>query len=235
MEHLHEGHRARMRERFAKNGFEGFSDHEVLEVVLFGAIARGNTNPLGHRLIEKFGSFADVCDASIEELMTVEGIGRTSALQIKMIPELCRVYLKSHENKSENQDLSSSERLMAYLRPHFISKTKETLLLLTLDNKSQPIECTTISEGSVNSAGVDMRKITETVIRTNASAAILAHNHPNGHAIPSNNDIAVTKHVRTYLADIGVPLVDHLIYTERDCISFRESGYSFIDKKEHSD
>ena len=227
---LHEGHRERMRERFAKNGFDGFADHEVLEVLLFGSIPRSNTNPLGHKLIDRFGSFAAVCDASIEELTSVEGIGRASALQIKMLPEYFKVYLRSHEeNQQKNQTLDNVAHLKAYLRPYFIGKTREELIVLSVSSASQPLGITQISTGSESSTDVDLRKLIEAVVTSHASAAVLAHNHPRGVAMPSKQDIITTKEIYKHLRNLDIRLLDHLIFTENDCLSFHESNYSVID------
>ncbi len=225
MEQVHEGHRNRMRERFAVNAFEGFAEHEVLEVALFGAIPRGNTNPIAHELIKRFGSFAKVCDAPIEELMKVNGIGRSSAIQIKMIPEFCKYYLLSSQQDSFSGPLTSSDAVIEYLKPYFVGKTNEALFLLSLDNMSRPIECTLISEGAVNATRVDMRKITELVVKLHASAVILAHNHPDGFAFPSQEDIITTKRVRDHLKTISVSLLDHIIYTPNEMLSMAESGF----------
>ncbi len=225
MEQVHEGHRNRMRERFATNAFEGFAEHEVLEVALFGAIPRGNTNPIAHELINRFGSFAKVCDAPIEELMKVNGIGRSSAIQIKMIPEFCKYYLLSSQQNTFSGPLTNSDAVIEYLKPYFVGKTNEALFLLSLDNMSRPIECTLVSEGAVNATRVDMRKITELVVKLHASAVILAHNHPDGYAFPSQEDIITTKRVRDHLKTIGVSLLDHIIYTPNEMLSMAESGF----------
>jgi len=216
---VHSGHRARMRERFMANGFEGFADHEVLEVLLYNVITRGNTNPLGHKLIERFGSFARVCDASIEELMSVEGIGESCAIQIKMIPELLRYYMLSHEKHTSRPPLNDGALVAEYLRPYFLSQTKEILYFLTLDNSSRPLECVKISEGVINATDVDLRKITEVAINSRACFAILAHNHPYGHAFPSTEDLRVTELIAKHLQTIGIQLVDHMLFTETEAVS----------------
>ena len=121
--------------------------------------------------------------------------------------------------------------MKAYLRPFFVGKTCETLYMLALDNAIRPIDCILISEGSVRSSDVDFRKITEHVLRTKASSVVLAHNHPRGQPIPSAEDIEVTKFAHKHLKALDVLLIDHLIFNDYDVLSFRESGYSFIDER----
>jgi len=90
---MHEGHRKRMRERFLKDGdFQNFAPHEVLELLLYSTIARGDTNPIGHALIDKFGTLANVFEASPEELKEVSGIGESSAFLLSLIPHLCQAF-----------------------------------------------------------------------------------------------------------------------------------------------
>jgi len=227
MENEHAQHRSRMRERFAENGFKGFAEHEILEMVLFGALPRVNTNPIAHRLITRFGSFAKVCDASIDELTSVDGIGRSCAIQIKMIPELLRAYMLSHENHVSPAPLTTPKLMIEYLKPYFISRTTEALYILLLDNRSVPIRCEMISEGAPNFAKVDIKTITELCVLTKASAVVLAHNHPNGFAIPSKEDEASTKGIYRYLKMMGIEVLDHFIFTQKEAASMLSSKYDF--------
>ena len=75
MENIHQGHREKMRQRFLKSGLEGFADHEALELLLYYAIPRRDTNPIAHRLMERYGSLTAVLSAPAEDLKKVEGIG----------------------------------------------------------------------------------------------------------------------------------------------------------------
>ena len=228
MGQIHDGHRMRMRERFSQNGFEGFADHEVLEMLLYGALPRVNTNPIAHRLIDRFGSFANVCNASIEELMKVEGVGRVGALHIKMLPEYFRFYMQSMDNQPEFMDLSKTENVVKRLRPFFLGKQNELFYLLTLTSDLKEIECTLMGEGLPNTVEIEKRKLMEVIFRTNSPYIIIAHNHPKGQPLPSNIDITMTKNLVAYLNTINVSLLDHIIITDNDYLSFRDSGYSFL-------
>lgn len=90
---IHSGHRQRIRDRFLKTGLDGFQDHEVLELLLFYAIPRGDTNKIAHQLLERFGSFSGVCDAPIEELQKVPGVGASASILVGMVSSLSRRYL----------------------------------------------------------------------------------------------------------------------------------------------
>lgn len=89
-EQLHKDHRSRLRKRYEENGLDSFEDHNVLELLLFYAIPRRDTNPAAHRLISKFGSLSGVFSASVEELQTVEGIGKSSAEYLALVRETGR-------------------------------------------------------------------------------------------------------------------------------------------------
>ncbi|MEG2852596.1 MAG: UPF0758 domain-containing protein, partial [Hydrogenoanaerobacterium sp.] len=93
MDNPHAGHRKRLRERFIKNGLDNFEKHNVLELLLFNSVPRQDTNELAHRLMEEFGSLSGVFDAPVEELMKLDGIGENSAVLIKLIPAISKVYL----------------------------------------------------------------------------------------------------------------------------------------------
>ena len=99
---IHEGHRQRLKQRFADHGERVFDDHQLLELMLFYAVPQGDVNPLAHRLINHFGSFAAVLDASPEDLRQVKGVGEHTALYLSMFPQVMRRYLASragHEDK----------------------------------------------------------------------------------------------------------------------------------------
>ncbi len=220
---LNDGHRERLRRRFRNEGLDSFEPHEVLELLLFYVIPRSNVNHIGHRLINRFGSLAGVFNASYDELMTVDGIGEHAALYLKIMPAVCRRYLLSSVQDKGITPLSNSSLAHEYAAPYFIGRTVETLYVICLNNSGIPVECCYISEGTINATQVDMRKIVEAVVRNNAVAAILCHNHPDGIARPSPEDIAVTKKAGEILESIGVVLLDHLILVDGDFVSFHDT------------
>ena len=86
---VHDDHRRRVYERFLREGLAGFEEHNAMEFLLFLARPRGDTNPLAHALIDRFGSLSAVLDAPIEELERVPGVGHSSAVVLKFIPQMC--------------------------------------------------------------------------------------------------------------------------------------------------
>lgn len=222
MENVHEGHRKRMKEQFLKGGLDAFAQHNILEFLLFYSIPRGDTNPLAHKLIDTFGSLSAVFDATPEELMKVSGIGESSAVLITMIPQMARKYL---EDKAEVVNImGGSGDIGAYLVPKFVGRKEETLMLVSIDNKNKVLSCSVVAEGTVDSAKISCRKVMEEAIRANATRVILAHNHPRGIAVPSTEDILMTRSIGTLFAKVGIELVDHIIVAEDDYVSMAASG-----------
>ena len=209
---LHSGHRQRMRQRFLLSDFDGFAEHEILEVLLYYAIPRIDTNEIAHRLLHHFGSLSAVFDADPQELVKVKGVSEHTAELLKMIPSLARVYLSGKQEK--HPSLNTAEKMGRYLIEQFVGRTNEVVLLICLDSSLRLIRCETISEGSVSSAHVDMKRIAERVIRLNAPCAVLAHNHPRGLAVPSNDDILITREVKRTLSALDVKLVDHIVVAD---------------------
>lgn len=218
----HEGHRIRMKRRFLRHGLENFDDHNVLELLLFYAIPRQDTNLLAHRLMDTFGSLDGVFEAEVEALMAVEGIGENAAALIRLVPEAARRYLMA---KSEvGHILNDSESAGRYFLPRFINCRNETVYLACLDAKLEVLDCREIGSGSVNSAHVDVRSIVQTALRQNASAVILAHNHTSGIALPSQEDEMATLQLQKALELVGVDLVDHIIVAGDDFVSLSDNG-----------
>lgn len=222
MENVHEGHRKRMKEQFLKNGFDAFAQHNILEFLLFYSIPRGDTNPLAHKLIDTFGSLSSVFDAAPEELMKVSGIGESSAILITMIPQIARRYL---EDKAEAVNvMGSCSDIGAYLVPKFVGRKDEALMLVSVDNKNKVLTCSIVAEGTVDSAKISSRKVMEEAMKVNATRVILAHNHPRGTAIPSAEDILITRSIGNLFEKVGIELVDHIIVAEDDYVSMMASG-----------
>lgn len=223
-QHPHAGHRQRLKNRFLREGcsFDHFEPHEVLELLLYFSIPRRDTNPIAHGLMERFHGFAQVCDASFEELCRTEGIGETSALLIKMIPAIGRFY--SVDKYSAGYVIDSTQKAGEFIYPKFFGLTEETVYLACLDGANRVICCEKLFSGSVNRVPILVRKIVETALRVGAVSVLLAHNHPGGTAIPSSEDLVTTRKVISALRTVDISLLDHIIVAEDDYVSMAESG-----------
>lgn len=216
----HSGHRQRVRKKFIENGFDVFEPHEALEMFLFYAIPRKDTNPLAHRLLDRYLNIAGVCDAPIDELMNEFGLSESAAAYIKMLPEMSRLY---NESKMSDDNIIDYENLGKLFQAKFIGRTSEAVALMLGDAKGKMIYFNIISKGSLNSSDMPIRKVVDLSLRHNAKTAFLAHNHPSGTALPSNGDLLTTQKLRETLLSVGVDLIDHFIITNDDYVSLRDS------------
>ena len=219
---VHSGHRQRLKDRFLTHGMDPIHDVNVLELILFYAIPRQDTNPIAHRLLSAFGSLAAVFDATPEELMERGGLSKNAATLIKLIPAAARRQQLSRS--SCHQLLDSTQKCGDYLVPFFFGATQEEVYLLGLDAKCKVLGCVKLSTGSVNSAGLSIRKVVECALNMKASSVVLAHNHTSGIAVPSQEDIRTTKSISHALDLVGVYLADHVVVADEDYVSMAESG-----------
>ena len=223
---IHDGHRSRLKERFQNQGLDGFTEVQVLELALFYCIPRKDTNPIAHALLEHFGGLSQVLEAPVEELKRIPGMGESSASFLHLITELGRYYMV--HRSTQTPILPTLEQCAEYLVPHFFGRL-ETVFLLCLDAKCKVLCCKEVGEGSVNSAGISVRKIVETALGANASSVVLAHNHPSGVALPSAEDIQTTRRIAMALSAVEITLADHIVVADDDYVSMAQSGVRFDD------
>lgn len=217
----HSGHRERVKELFLKTGLDSFSPHAVLELLLYYAIPRRDTNPVAHELIRRFGSLAGVFDAPMEELRKVDGIGDSAAVLLKMVPQLCRAYEESLERgRMMICDYDEAGRLFV---KKSIGRQNEVVMLMLLDSREQILFCDTVVEGCATAANIYIKTIVRLAVRYNAVYAILAHNHPSGECLPSKQDLDTTRWIYEALETVEVRLIDHIIVGGSDYISMANS------------
>ena len=219
---IHSGHRQRVKERFRQEGLDNFSDVQALEFLLFYCIPRQDTNPIAHRLLDTFGSFTQVMEAPVEELKKVEGMGENAALFLSLVTAAGRYYQISRS--MQHRILRSLDACGEYLLPFFFGCRNERVMLLCLDAKCKVLCCKEVGEGSVNSAGVPIRRIVEIALSSNATTVVLAHNHPSGLALPSHEDVHTTHRVAAALDAVDVVLADHIVVADDDFVSMVQSG-----------
>ena len=225
---IHDGHRQRLKDRFCKEGLDNFEEHQVLELLLFYCIPRVDTNPIAHALLQKFGSLSQVLEAPVEELEKVPGIGHNAAVFLSLITAAGRYYQVNCAARTVI--LTSIDACGRYLLPFFYGRRNETVYLLCLDAKCKVLCCKEIGEGSVNSAGVPIRRIVETALAANATSVVLAHNHPSGLAVPSDADVQTTRRVAMALDAVEIGLIDHIVVADDDFVSMALSGKYRIDE-----
>ncbi|MEG2360715.1 MAG: DNA repair protein RadC, partial [Christensenella sp.] len=217
---IHDGHRERLKHRFLQHGLDSFEEHEALELLLFFAIPRRDTNPIAHELLARFGSLKNIFNADPADIARTKGVGDNAAVLLKLQSELARKYWMS--DIRAHTTISSIASAIDYLTLLFRGKTKEEFYIVCLDAHFRVKHTDRLSRGTATETPVYIRLITETVIRTGAENIIVAHNHPGGSAFPSNKDILSTQQILSAMNAISVPMLDHIIIGENDVFSFSE-------------
>ena len=223
---IHDGHRSRMKQEFLQGGLTHFSEPRALELLLFYSRMQGDVNPTAHALLDAFGSLAGVLDADPQELMSVPGVGENTAVLLKLIPALAAKYLASRT--SAETIIRNSGDLRDHFAPYFFGARNELSFLACFDSKLKLLGVRKISEGGPNETNIGPRQIATAALSYNASAVVLAHNHPSGLASPSDDDISTTRYLFQVLRGLGIVLYDHVILADDDMVSMRDSGYFMV-------
>ena len=226
----HQGHRKRLRERANRTGLDGFQPHEVLEMLLSETIPRRDVNPLAHALIERFGSFSAVLDASKEELMQVDGIGEQTAAHLCRQPDYY-AYYEYDRWQRKREELTSVQRACNYCTAVFGRQQTESLAIICLDVRKAVITHRVLSVGTVDEAPIYPRIVAEAALRYHAHSVILVHNHPSGEVDPSVGDVEISRRVSDALQTLEIKLVDHIIVAGPQAFSLSEAGYLDKDSK----
>ena len=219
---IHSEHRRRVKNRFRNEGLDHFEELHALELLLFYALPRIDTNPIAHDLLNRFGNLRNVLEAPVEQLMGVNGMGEHAAILLSLVRGLSQKYMTSGDSAAP---LNTLEDCGTYLINRFIGQRNEVVMLLCLDAKRAPLCCRIVSEGSVNAAEISTRKVVEAALSVNATSVILAHNHPSGIAVPSMPDIVTTRRMGAALSAVDIVLEDHFVVADRDYVSLRQSNY----------
>ncbi len=220
----HDGHRARMKARFKTHGLDNFDDHNVLELLLFYTIPRRDTNEIAHALLKRFGNLTAVFEASIDDLTSVPGVGESSAVLLRLIPQATRRYLLDKSTKHK-EDLSSSDMAGNFAVAKLLYEPEEVLIMMCLDSCGRMISHYELARGDIEQVSVNIRRIAELAMSSKAISVILAHNHLSGSCLPSREDEQNTSRLRTALGLLGVNLADHIVVSGGEYTSMAESGY----------
>lgn len=219
--HYH-GHRERLRQRILEQGAGSLADYEIIEFLLFGARARGDTKPLAKELIARFGSLAGVLSAPPRDLRSVPDMGDASVAVLSLVPEAASRMARA--DILDQPVIDSWNELIGYCRMVMGRAAIEQFRVLFLDRKNRLIADEEQQRGTVDHTPVYPREIVKRALELSASALILVHNHPSGDATPSSGDIAMTREIRETAGRMGIELHDHLIVTRAGESSFRGLG-----------
>jgi DNA repair protein RadC len=216
--HYH-GHRERLRGRFREAGSEALSDYEMLELVLFRAIPQRDVKPLAKKLIETFGSYAEVLAASSQRLGEIKGLGDSAITELKIVQAAASRMLKGEVKK--RQVLSSWSSVLDYCRSAMAFADKEQFRILFLDKRNQLIADEVQQVGTVDHTPVYPREVVKRALELSATALILVHNHPSGDPTPSRADIVMTEAIVEVAKPLGILVHDHIVVGKDGHASFK--------------
>ena len=220
--HHAEGHRERLRTRFTTGGPEAIADYELLEMVLFRVIRRGDTKPLAKALLAHFGSFAEVLSASPERLMEVRGVGEAIAVELKIVHAAALRLLRGQV--IDRPALASWSAVIDYIRAAMAFSRIEQFRILFLDKKNQLIADEVQQQGTVDHTPVYVREVMKRALDLGASAIVLVHNHPSGDPTPSSADVDMTRRIVEAGQKLQIAVHDHVIVGRKGHASFRALG-----------
>ncbi len=215
-QNLHENHRERMRNRYMIEGADGFSSHELLEMLLYYSVPRGDTNGTAHALIEQNGGLWGVLSAEPEVLELTEGVGEKTAMMLSLIGDVVR--RSAIEQRPMLPKIDTCRKARAYLEPYYLGLQVERVYALMFDNRMHLIDFYHVCDGTINEARPIARDISRRALLKNASAVIVAHNHPDGFAIATAPDREFTAKLEQALALNGTMLLEHLLFGSGECI-----------------
>lgn len=217
---MHEGHRRRMYEKLKNN--DGLNDHELIEILLFNALPRVNTNPIAHKLLETFGSLSGVLNAQPEQLVTVEGIGASTAMYIKCIAECMR---RTNLSYAGIAVMKNHTDLKEFAVQRMRGNVVEVVELYCLDRMGRVRRIHEFTNNDYNFVNVEADKLSEALITDKPHSVMVAHNHLGGSSKPSKEDDEFTAKISFICSLNNVILLDHMIYaTDKDVFSYYLSG-----------
>lgn len=214
------GHRKRIRKKFLDHGLDVFQDYEVMELLLDFVARQKDMKPIAKDLINKFGSFQGVLNASNEDLLAVNGIGETAVVLIKFIKDAGSRYLFQASQLRISQD--NIEDLIQYCRLNMGHLQNEEFHMFSFNTQFQIIKEDILSEGTIDQTIVYPRKVVELALKNKASSIIFCHNHPDGNLEPSNQDKTLTRALQIATKTVNINVHDHLIISSGGYFSFRE-------------
>ena len=224
-----QGHRERIKEKFLKNGIDGFAEYEILELLLTYCIPRKDTKPIAKDLLNKFKTLDNVFKADFDKLSVIDGLGKNSIAFLKLIGDLPSIIYKDElKNKKlvnkEILKISNKDILLNYLRNKIGYEEIEKFYVIYLSSSNEVIEFEENSVGTLDRSSVYPREIYKKIINLNAKSVILAHNHPSDNITASKSDIELTNEIAKGLKNFGALLIEHIIITKNSYFSFLEEG-----------
>jgi DNA repair protein RadC len=216
------GHRERLRDRFLKSGLAGFSDYEIVELLLSLGTPRRDCKQAAKDAIKSFGGLRGVLSASSDELQQIKGIGPRNAFGVKFMQELAREFLK--EKLIDKPLQSSSQAIFEYFYHSMRDLKKEVFKVVFMNPQNQIIQVKDLFQGTVDCSAVYIREVIEDAIRCRAVSLVAVHNHPSGNSQPSDSDKELTRDLVYAARVMQMKVLDHIIIGDNRFFSFAAEG-----------
>ena len=227
---LHKDHRQRMRRRFLVTSGRGFSDHELLEMLLFGSVPRANTNHTAHMLLDRFGSISDVLSADPEELRKIKGVGESSVRLIMLMGEACSRYMKAAPPPTV---FTSSEELAEYISKLTGELTEPACVLLFLSSGMAITGTETLPLSELLLSDSPAKQLSVCMLRAGRERLIPVIVRPDSPPIPGPEDYRLTNIIAGLCQSFGTDLLDSIIAGSGKLFSMRDAGaFGFADRME---
>ena len=210
-----EGHRKRMREQYLSGAMDNAPDHNLLEIFLSVVIPRHDVKDLSYDLINTFGSLEGVVNASPLDLMTVKGVGESTAVAISSIRKIYeRVVKNRNHNIKKIKNINDARR---FCINELSNEVIEKVIQVNMKNDGTVINVCVVGTGTVNYASINIHSIVQNACRNNAAYVLLAHNHPGGDEDPSAHDIDFTLRIKNIFDGMRINFLDHMIVAGEKC------------------
>lgn len=213
---------ARPREKLLARGPQALSDAELLALLLRTGIAGKNVLVMAQELIDSFGGMAGLLGAGAEDLKRIKGLGPAKRAEVVAVLELARRALA--EQLQAKPTIATPQQLRDYVRLHLGHKPYEVFAVLFFNAQQELLAMEELFKGTLTHTSVYPREVVLRALHHRASAVVLAHNHPSGHATPSPADIAMTSKLAAALGLIDITVLDHVIVTSHAAASMADLG-----------
>lgn len=205
--------------RIAQLGGNYLTNIELLSLI----IGTENSLTLAQNLIIKFESLENIKFATIEQLTTVKGIGKSLAGRIIACLEISK-RLKLIHSPPDSSPITTPEQCFMRIKNKITDYFKEHFFVCSIDIRNRLISVDEVSTGTLTASLVHPREVFEVAIKRHSAQIIVVHNHPSGEADPSEDDIRITKRLYEAGKIMGIELIDHLIITETGFASLKDKG-----------
>ena len=221
---LHDKHRQRLDKKVCEYGLDTLEPHEQLEHLLFAVIPRGDTNKIAHRLLDRYITLSGVINADPEELETIDGVGHRTAMFLTTLPSLLGI-VERCAKFDRSPELFSTPNIMNFAKTFFYGRLTEAVYMFSLNSAYKILAIHKVSEGIAGEVHAFPTRLVKQALRDNASAVLVAHNHPGGEVKPSQGDITLSIKMLYAFEAVDIEMRDSIVIADNRYFSMRENGY----------